>query len=81
MRLKLFTVCHFQQNSSKLWIKLLYKCLDYQTTRSDKAKRSLDLKTNKEATVNLELANLHVAAAAKFLNALVCWQDHTQNML
>ncbi len=37
-------------------------CLDYQTTHSDKAKRSLDLKTNIEAIANLQLANLHVFA-------------------
>ena len=42
----------------------MYKCLDCQTTRSDRAKCSLDLKTNLEAIVNLQLANLHVAAAA-----------------
>ena len=37
----------------------MYKCLDYQNTHSDKAKRSLDLITIIKATVNFQLANLH----------------------
>ncbi len=66
--------------SSKLWIQLLYKCLDYQTTHSDKAKHSLDLKTIIKATANFQLANLHVAAAAKIGNAYVYCQDHAQHL-
>ncbi len=34
-------------------IKLLYKCLDYRTTRSDKARRFFKHETNIEATVKL----------------------------